>query len=157
VLPIEQIHPVVLHFPIVFTLTLVVFDATALSRGALIGGRRCVANVSTGLAVLAGIAAAVTFIFGDLAFDAAIAAGAPDSLLETHEELGEVTAFVLLAWAIIRGILWWRKMPLAGYRGLSIVVIEFGISALIVTTAYFGGQLVYEFGVGVTSALPVVN
>ena len=28
-------------------------------------------------------------------------------------------------------------------------VIEIGIAALIVTTAYFGGQLVYEFGVGV--------
>jgi uncharacterized membrane protein len=30
------------------------------------------------------------------------------------------------------------------------VVFELAIAGLIVTTAYFGGQLVYEFGVGVS-------
>lgn len=155
--PIEQFHPLVVHFPIVFMLSLAVFDATLVARGVTIGGRGGVADISAGLAGLAGIAAAVAFIFGNLALDVAIAAGTPVSLLETHEDLGHVTVLVLLAWAFLRGILWWRKASLTKHRALLIVVAELGMAVLIVATAYFGGQLVYEFGIGVASMAAVAN
>lgn len=32
-LPIAQLHPIAVHFPIVFFLTLAAFDAVALARG----------------------------------------------------------------------------------------------------------------------------
>jgi uncharacterized membrane protein len=156
-IPIEQFHPLTVHFPIVFMLTLIAFDTTAIVRRVPISGRGAVANVSTGLAVCAGLAATVAFIFGQIAFDVAVAAGTPAAQLEIHEELGKVTAFALLSWAIVRGVFWWRNTPLTGPRALIIVVVEIGIAALVVTTAYFGGQLVYDFGVGVTSAIPTVN
>lgn len=148
-LPIEQIHPLAVHFPIVFVLSLAAFDIVVIIRGSQIGGRGAVANLSAGLAALAGLAATVAYIFGDIAFDIAIAAGTPIAQLELHEELGTATAIVIGVWAIIRVGVWLRRVPLTGGRAAGIAVIEIGIAGLIITTAYFGGQLVYEFGVGV--------
>tara|TARA_R110000782_G_scaffold256969_1_gene346203 strand:- start:210 stop:677 length:468 start_codon:yes stop_codon:yes gene_type:complete len=150
-LPTEQIHPVVVHFPIVFTLTLAAFDLAVLFRSGIIGGRDSVGNVSTGLAVCAGTFAAIAFAFGDVALDIALDKGTKLSVMETHEELGHVAAAVLVIWGIIRAILWWCKRQLSGKCAVSIVVLEIIIAALIITTAYFGGQLVYEFGVGVAT------
>lgn len=80
-LPIEQIHPVVVHFPIVFTLTLATFDLIVLLRSGVIGGRGSVGNVSTGLAICAGIFAAIAFVFGDIALDVALEAGTKLSVM----------------------------------------------------------------------------
>jgi len=150
--PIEQIHPLAVHFPIVFFLTLACFDLVALARGVAIGGRGAAANVSVGLAVLAGLAAIAAYAFGDVALDIAKAAGAPAAPLELHEDLGTSTAALLVAWAVLRSSAWWRRTPLSGLRGTVVVVLEILGSLLVVTTAYFGGRLVYEFGVGVAHA-----
>ncbi|WP_339645650.1 DUF2231 domain-containing protein [uncultured Porticoccus sp.] len=151
-LPIEQFHPLVVHFPIVFALLLAIFDAGASLRGAPIGGRAAVANVSTAIALCAGVFAAIAFVFGDLAFDVALGKGTPLAVLETHEELGKLTAAVLFAWAVVRSIIWWRNLTLSRNLSWVVVIIEFVVAGLIVATAYFGGQLVYEFGVGVSAA-----
>ena len=152
-LPIEQFHPLVVHFPIVFTLTLVAFDSIASLRGANIGGRGVVGNISAGLAVVAGLAGAAAFIFGDIALDVALSAGGPVKVLETHEEFGKITAAVLVGWAFIRAFLWYRDVSIRRFRKAAIVFIELVAAVLIITTAYFGGRLVYDFGVGVTHAI----
>lgn len=149
-LPIEQIHPLVVHFPIVFVLSLAAFDVVVVWRGMSISDRAAVANVSAGLAVCAGAAAAVAFLFGDLAFDIALAKGTPLAVLETHEELGTITAAILAGWALVRAVIWWRRIDLSRRLSWLVVAIEVAAAGLIITTAYFGGQLVYEFGVGVT-------
>jgi uncharacterized membrane protein len=151
VLPIEQIHPLAVHFPIVFTLLLAVFDGGAKLRGISIGGRTVIANVSAGIALCAGVSAAIAFALGDLALDVALAKGTPLSVLETHEELGTITASVLFGWAVVRSVIWWRDTTLSRNLSWTVVAIEFALAGLIVATAYFGGQLVYEFGVGVTA------
>ena len=87
-IPIEQFHPIVVHFPIVFFLSLVALDAVALLRKTPIDGRGGVANLSVGLAVLAGLAAVAAFTFGDAALDVALASGVAESRLETHQFLG---------------------------------------------------------------------
>lgn len=150
-LPIEQFHPLAVHFPIVFTLLLAVFDGGAKLRGISIGGRTTMANASAGIALCAGVSAVVAFALGDLALDVALAKGTPLSVLETHEELGTITASVLFSWAVVRSIMWWRVTALSRNLSWTIVAIEFALVGLIVVTAYFGGQLVYEFGIGVTT------
>lgn len=148
-LSIQQIHPVLVHFPIVFFLTLVAFDAVALARGAAIFGHGCAARISTGLAALAGISAIAVYAFGDMAADVAVAAGVPEARLETHETLGTATAIFVAVWALVRGVLWWRNLALSGGGRAAAVGIEIAGALLVVTTAYFGGQLVYDFGVNV--------
>ena len=111
------------------------------------------ANLSAGIALSAGVSAAIAFAFGDLALDVALSKGTPLSVLETHEEFGHITAGVLFAWAIVRSIIWWRNIILSRNMGWTVVAIELAFAGLIILTAYFGGQLVYEYGVGVSSAV----
>jgi uncharacterized membrane protein len=152
-LSIAHIHPIAVHFPIVFFLSLAGFDTLMLVMRVPISGRHCVPNISAALAVLAGLAAVVTYTFGDMAYDAAIASGVAAAELETHETLGTITAICFAAWALIRGYVWWRGISLDGARKWAIVLIEIAGVLLITTTAYFGGQLVYELGVNVGRAV----
>ncbi len=152
-LSIAHIHPIAVHFPIVFFLTLAGFDTVMLAMRVPISGRRCVSNISAVLAVLAGLAAVVTYTFGDMAYDAAVASGVAAARLETHETLGTITAICFAVWALIRGYVWWCGILLEGARKLAVVLIEIAGVLLITTTAYFGGQLVYELGVNVGRAV----
>lgn len=149
-IPIQQIHPLVVHFPIVFFLSLTALDLYARLKNVPIDGRGAIANLSAGLAVLAGITAIIAFIFGDMALEFAVAAGASESLTEMHETLGSTTAVLLAIWGTIRAFAWYRKIALDTTKTSVIVVIELLLTALIITTAYYGGQLVYDFGINVT-------
>ena len=152
---IAHIHPIAVHFPIVFFLSLAAFDCAMVVLGRTISGTSCAANVSAALAALSGLTAIVAYSFGDMAYDAAIASGvAPDSL-ELHETIGSLTALLIVIWALVRGYVWWRRMPIEGGLRPAVAGIEIAIALLIVVTAYYGGQLVYELGVNVTRAAGV--
>lgn len=149
-LPLDQIHPLAVHFPIVFLLTLAVFDTVALLRGRGLGSRTTIANISAGLAVLAGLGAAVAYYFGDAAYDAAMAKGYPASPLDLHAWLGTATAGILGIWALVRAYLWWQGTSLKGSRAGTVAAVELAAVLLIVVTAYYGGHLVYDLGVNIS-------
>ncbi len=145
----QHIHPVLVHFPIVFMITLAVFDLIAGLRGAEITGRTASGNASAGLALLAGLSAIVTFYFGGVALDIAEAGGFHSDIAEMHEGLGEFTALAFAVWAAIRIFLWFRDIRFSSPMVLAVPVIELAGAALVIATAYFGGQLVYDLGVNV--------
>src|SRR5262245_50131801 len=89
---IAHIHPMLVHFPIVFFLTLAALDTVATLRGVPVTGRGGIGNVSTGLALLAGLFAIATYIFGDMALEFAEANGFHNDVAEVHEHLGGATA-----------------------------------------------------------------
>ncbi len=70
-IPIQHIHPMLVHFPIVFFLSLAAFDVIALARGVNVTGRSWAGTVSTVLALLAGASAVATWFFGDMALSVA--------------------------------------------------------------------------------------
>jgi len=147
--PLEQVHPFAVHFPIAFTLSLFVLDLYARLKNIPLDGRGGVANLSAGLALLAGIGATVAASLGAAALAIATAGGVSESLTETHASLGAATASAIALWGLIRAFVWYRKMVLGNSLQWGIVIVELAIAAMIVITAYFGGQLVYEFGVNV--------
>jgi len=149
VIPIEQFHPIIVHFPIVFFLSLAALDTIALFGNMPIDGRGGVANLSAGLAVLAGLAAGVAYMFGDAAVDVAMAGGITEARVETHELLGTATAVALALWALARAYIWWRRLPIDNGKRWGVVLVELAFSILVIATAYYGGQLVYDFGVNV--------
>src|SRR5664279_54422 len=102
-IPTEHIHPMIVHFPIVFFLTLAAFDIVAVARRADVTGRSAAGNVSVGLAVLAGLAAVVAYYFGGVALDMAESHGFHSNVAETHESLGQLTTVTFLLWAAVRG------------------------------------------------------
>jgi len=148
-LPVQLIHPVIVHFPIVFMITLAAFDLVATLRGAAVTGKTASGNASAGLALLAGLSAITAFHFGGVALDFAEAGGFHNEIAEIHESLGEFTAAAFAIWAAVRALLWLRDFRPAGLLAMAIPVIEIAGAALVIATAYFGGQLVYDLGVNV--------
>jgi uncharacterized membrane protein len=139
----------VVHFPIVFILTLAALDAVATLRGFSPVGRSGLGNVSAGLAVLAGVTAIAAFVLGDAALEIAEAGGWHHQIAEIHEGLGTTSAIILGFWAVFRAILWVRDVTIPGWLKGLVPLAEIGMSGLILATAYYGGQLVYELGVNV--------
>lgn len=149
---LEHIHPILVHFPIVLVILLAVFDLVATARGATVSARTPAGNVSTGLAVLAGLSAVVTYVFGGMALDIAESGGFSSDIAEMHEGLGETVAIVLAIWAIVRAVLWWRGTRVARPAAYAFPLVAIAAAVLVVVTAYYGGQLVYLLGVNVAHA-----
>lgn len=152
-IPIQHIHPMVVHFPIVILLMLAALDTVATLRGHTLTGRSGLGNASAGLAVLAGGAAILAFVFGDMALEVAEATGWRNEIAEIHETLGMITATVVGLWALVRGFMWFRPPVLGAWANWLISLVELGSAALVMATAYYGGQLVYELGVNVKHLL----
>lgn len=150
--PIQHVHPMLVHFPIVFFLTLAVLDTIATVRGIPVTGRGGIGNVSTGLALLAGLSAIVTYIFGDIALEFAEAGGFQSQVAEIHEGLGEATAAAFAVWALVRVVAWWRDSRVRGGGAVALSLVELAGAGIVLTTAYFGGQLVFRLGVNVAQA-----
>lgn len=151
-LSVQHIHPILVHFPIVFMITLGVVDLVAAARGKVITGRGAVGNLSLGLALAAGAFAVASYFFGDMALEIAESGGFHSDIAEAHEALGEAVAVAFAIWALIRLGLWWRDLRLAGGGAFAVALVEVAGAALVVVTAYYGGQLVYDLGVNVAHA-----
>lgn len=152
-LSLEHIHPMLVHFPIVFFLTLAVVDTIATLRGAPVTGRSGLGHASTGLAVLAALFAVASFLFGDMALEFAESNGFSSEVAEMHEHLGMASAAAFAVWAVVRLIAWWRNASWRGSRAFGLVLVELAGAVLVVATAYYGGQLVYGLGVNVKQAM----
>jgi uncharacterized membrane protein len=153
-IPLEHIHPMLVHFPIVLF-----FGALALDLLAAVTGRDLTQrSVLPGLALIVlwlGVAAAaVTAFFGDAALDIAASRGFPDAALEAHEGLGWTTLFVFLAIAVLRALAWWRRIPLGGARAWLATAMTLAGVVVLTMTAYRGGELVYQLGVNVAAIKP---
>ncbi|TPJ54757.1 DUF2231 domain-containing protein [Mesorhizobium sp. B2-6-4] len=150
-IPVQHIHPMLVHFPIVLIYTLAVIDLVALARGNAVTRRSGAGTISTFVALAAGVFAIGTWFYGGLALDHAEAAGFSSDIAEIHESLGGITAFAFLIWGIVRLALWVRNREL-GPAAIAVPVIEIAGAVLVTTTAYYGGLLVYDLGVNVSRA-----
>jgi uncharacterized membrane protein len=145
----HPIHPIVVHFPIALLCASVAFDALALRWPT--GGLR-----ETSLyTLLAGVmAAGVAVVTGGMEEDLAKRAGAPESVLDLHESLGQVTLviFVVLLGLRLAMQLGWLKE----IRALSLGLGAIGI-VILSLAGYWGGDLVYTYGIGVKAVMPPVT
>jgi uncharacterized membrane protein len=62
--------------------------------------------------------------------------------------------WIFIALAAVRLAALWRRVPLAGWRGRGLALASVAGVCLLLTTAYFGGALVYDLGVNVASVKP---
>lgn len=156
-IPLQQVHPMIVHFPIVFLISLGVFDLIATLRGASVTGRTTAGAISTGLVVLAALSAIAAMMFGDLALSHAEAGGFSSEVAEIHEGLGSTIALAASIWAAVRLFLWWRDTRLSGTGAYAVALVAVLGAGLTVTTAYFGGRLVYDLGVNVANAATITH
>ncbi|MFO1142580.1 MAG: DUF2231 domain-containing protein [Amaricoccus sp.] len=156
-IPVELIHPMIIHFPIVFIICLAAFDVIATARGHSVTGRNTAGDISTALMVLAALSAVAAMMFGDLALSYAESKGFSSNVAEIHEGLGGAVASTFAIWAAVRTFLWWRDTRVSGATAYAVAFVAVVGAGLAITTAYFGGKLVYDLGVNVASAAPVAE
>jgi len=154
-IPVEHIHPMLVHFPIVlFTLALLIDAGLVLVRQRDLASRHCL--TMTGLAALGiGLVFAIlAAVFGDMALDIAVDKGFDQAPLEEHEGLAGITIAVFGLLALVQVVAAWRSIPLSGRRGQAFVAVMAIGFLLLVSTAYHGGELVYGLGVNVANVKP---
>ena len=136
---IQEIHPALVHFPI--TLVPTSLAADALGRAT---GNESLMNLGRATMPIAAFSAAVAGIFGLVAQEAVQAEGEAADVLATHRNLnlGLIALTAAMAAQRVR-----RKRPSRGY------LLAGAIGALAMSySAYLGGHMVYELGVGVKEA-----
>ena len=153
-IPLQHIHPMVVHFPIVLLMAAALLDIAIVARGGNLALRQCLPLASTAILSLGAISAVVAATFGDLAADRAMAAGFPESAFEIHETLGLTTMAIFLVLAALRLAATWRGFSLSGPRGWTFALAGVLGLGVLIATAYFGGGLVYGLGVNVAPVKP---
>ena len=151
---VELIHPMLVHFPIVLLITAVVMDVGLLSLDKDLAARQPLPLVASTALLLGTLSAGVAAVFGDIALDKAVAAGFPTGPLETHETWALITIAVFSVSGLLRLLAVWRGYPLRGVIGWTAAFWGVLGVALLITTAYYGGELVYHFGVNVAPVSP---
>jgi uncharacterized membrane protein len=138
-LRLQELHPTLVHLPLAF-LPLAVGSEIL---GALTGrpafrtfGRRAI--------TVAAVGAAASAITGLIAGEEVNVEGESRDMLMTHRNLNVTATMVAIAMA-----LWRRRVEKADLAYLATGLAGIGVVSY---TAYIGGQLVYEHGVGVDPA-----
>lgn len=153
-LDVTHIHPMLVHFPIVLYLLAIVLQLAVLLRHGNLSDNRCLANTALASLLLAAASAAVAVFFGDIALDHAAELGFPSDPMELHAALGITTMSLLLVFSAIHLAARWFRWPLATTRGWLVWGAGAAVAALLIATAYYGGELVYSIGVNVNAVTP---
>lgn len=136
---IQELHPSVVHFPLAFYPASLIADAVGLRRRdpRLLAAGRWAMGLAVGSAALAGV-------LGLVAQEAVSTDARSEPLLVTHRSLN--VGFLALA----TGLLVHRtrvRRPGPGY-----FAVGFAGLGVALFSAYLGGKMVYEHGVGVAAA-----
>jgi len=151
---IAHIHPMLVHFPIVLYLLAVALQFLVLVRHGDLAANACLANSALAALLLAATSAVAAAFFGDIALDHAVALGFPDAPLETHASFGISTMVFMLVLSALHLAARWAHLTLIGGRGWGLMVVAVVGIALLLITAYHGGNLVYDIGVNVRTVTP---
>lgn len=136
---LQELHPAAVHLPIALVPLSLVADALGRATG-----NRGLMEVGRRTMPLAAASAAVAGVLGLVAQEAVKTDETTDAMLTTHRNLNLV--LVALTAAMARQRLR-RLRPGRGYLALGAA----GMAAM-TYSAYLGGRMVYEYGVGVKAA-----
>lgn len=143
----DNLHPLVVHFPIALLLS-----SVALYWAGLRWQERGLDRAAWYTHLLGLVGTAVTLITGLIAAQSVPTNSPALATVTTHKFLGLATFAVFGLLAVCA----WRHRE-TGYnqreRTLHTIVQLIGV-ALVIATGHFGGQLVYTYGVGVAALVP---
>ncbi|HKJ77195.1 MAG TPA: DUF2231 domain-containing protein [Gammaproteobacteria bacterium] len=142
---IPNLHPILVHFTVALTATAVgLFIVARLLRGHTLGRElQTVARWDLWLAALATLftVAAGLYAYGTVTHDAPA-----HEVMNTHRNWALTTLAVLLGMAAWGWVQRGREAASGPFLGGAVLLL-----LLVLTTAWFGGELVYRHGIGVMS------
>jgi len=138
-LRLEEIHPALVHLPIAFTP--VAIGADMIGRAT---GNRSLLSFGQNAIAVAAAGAAVSGVSGLVAGEEVNVEGRSRAMLMTHRNLNFVAALAVGALALWRAR---RDRPSVGY-----LTLGGAVTGVFAYTAYLGGKMISEYGVGVGPA-----
>jgi len=138
---LEFLHPPIVHFAIALTITGVIFELLY-----FITRRESLKHAGFWTFIAGAFFVVLAAISGHLAEEAVehIATGPAHEILETHEELGNILAGLLVVLAIFRIFIYLTENK----KLYPLFLLGAIISALLVAyQGNIGGKLVYEYGI----------
>lgn len=142
-----NIHPLIIHFPIVILILTVVFQFLALTV------KRPKWIEFSYIALLVGIVSLiVTYFSGRLAVDTVLLPAKANLIMNNHADLALWTLAYFIFLGLFILLLW--KMGQLKNNTVAIIIVILGATGvgMLAKTADYGGQLVYRYGVGVYAA-----
>ncbi len=146
---LAHIHPMLVHFPLALLPVALAAQMLAMYKGENLFSRHCLASSAVSLIFLAALSAIIAAVFGDMALDQAVAAGVPADLLETHEDLGQLSAILISTLSVFEIWFYFKQTTSISINWITLLAGML-VFAVVITTAWFGGHLVYDLGVNVT-------
>lgn len=140
-----DLHPQLVHFPIVLILVSLVIQSIHVFRQR--DGISISAFIFSAAGLITGFAAALTGQKAEKNLD--ISNEEPwHSVIENHESFANLTIWILLPLMIAWAFYLLKKQR---YQSIEIIILLLlmVISGFVLYTAYLGGSLVFDFGVGV--------
>lgn len=134
-----EIHPVLVHFPLVLLPLSVAIDLAAMWRG-----RAEWHPLSYAILVASALFAVGAVVSGNDAAANYRSDGSLAPFIERHEDWGTASLVLLLINALGR-----LPFQLQGRAPTPWVVVAVGTSVILWIAAYYGGELVYDHGVGI--------
>jgi len=152
----ELLHPIVIHFPLVLLTLAIAIDLWVLIRGGDLSAHKGLALVGLWSLVLGTLSAGLAAAFGDIAADIAVGRGFSEAPIENHETMALTALAIFVGYTGIRLVAWWKSVSLAAPRGWLAAGLGLAGTAVLITAAYYGGELVYGLGINVAHAATAI-
>lgn len=143
-----NVHPMIVHFPIVLILVALLFDLMSL----IFRNKTWLRTGAHVLYFLGAIAAVITYLSGRQAADTVEIAAQAYPVLSEHADLALYTVLFFGIYALLRLFFVWKKYDINIWAGRILFIIALGGNFFLFETAEHGAELVYKYGVGVKVA-----
>lgn len=142
-----NVHPLVIHFPIVLVLLALLLDAIAVVRPS--PGLAATAVAAYALGAFSALVAVLT---GSDASGEVFIPGMAHPMVEDHQHWALATTIALITVAIVRGVIHAvGRQPGGRGRRIALLAVTLALAVMVEQTAERGARLVYEEGIGVVA------
>lgn len=138
-----NIHPLIIHFPIVLWFAAVLFDFISLLKKV-----SWLRNTTMSLFALGAVSSFAAYLSGEQAIDMVSVPMQGELTAGSHSDWGHYTFYFFVAYAVIRLFLFWKHWDKKKWLAIVLFILGLAGMGMVAKTADLGGKLVYKYGVG---------
>lgn len=140
-----NVHPLIIHFPIVLWVVAVFWDAILQFKSA-----PWISNMVVTLYVLGAIASVAAYFSGKQAMDMVSVPMQGELTAGNHSDWGHFTLYFFLAYAVVRFFIFWKQWDQKKMVAIALFILGVVGLGMVAKTADLGAKLVYKYGVGIS-------